>query len=162
MAALLATAPHAETYVVGFDESLPARVALRFAERLAERTGATLLATTDGDASSDGLRALAANEGASLLVVGATHGRPGGEVALGAVARELVDDPPCAIVVVPDPYEDAPTRAVLLAHDGAMTEPDVLSAARDLAMGLRATLVTRRARRRGYAGPGSTRPLSSA
>ena len=149
-----------DLYIAGFDGSHASRAAVRFAERLAGSTGADTIAATvyahdparaasllaslgDGPvrcepvaASSPaaGLRRLAAERGAALLVVG--------RAGAGSVAEQLLHDAPCAVVVVPSAYAADGRRTVIVALRGRDDPGVAVRAAQDLAVGLRARLVT--------------------
>jgi hypothetical protein len=152
-----------ETYIAAFGGGVASRAGVRFAERLAALTGARVVAATTysppaperrgrrraqallaslGEGGVDraavpaaspaaGLCTLAWSLGASAITVGAGH----------AVAAQLLEHPPCTVVVVPDPYAHPAVRTVTVAYDGRPESQVVLRWAAELAIGLSASLV---------------------
>jgi len=85
-----------------FDEFLAEEMATQRERAIAAGipVGAIQTHVREGDAGET-LRAMVKEVGATLAVVG-THGRTGiAKLLLGSVASDLVDDPPCDVLVVP-------------------------------------------------------------
>lgn len=144
--------------VVGYDGSDASRAGIRHAASLANVLGSPLLAVRVAEAGEDvqevaetlfdlpfdirlveaasaaaGLREVARGEHAELLVVGADAGR--------SVARDLLRDAPCPVVVVPPRWTppDA-VRTVACAFDGRHPSRKALDAATSVARRLGAAL----------------------
>jgi nucleotide-binding universal stress UspA family protein len=114
-------------------------------ERLAQQQGRKLLARASaslGDGTDTqlvepcpaarGLSSLAAERGASMLVLGSSHRGTVGRIVPGGVASHLLARAPCAIAVAPVGYANqpqAPISQVGVAYDGTGESDLALAAA---------------------------------
>jgi nucleotide-binding universal stress UspA family protein len=81
-----------------------------------------------------GLTELAEDEGADLLVVGASRRAPSGRIALERTAGRLLHGAPCAVAVAPaDAREAGPFRHIGIAFDGSPEAQAALAAGYALA-----------------------------
>ena len=161
-----------ERIIVGFDGSDEAADALAFGRLVAQSTGGALLlahvAAAAESARADeaelrdvaqasggesvlvpdgspvrGLRELALERGAGLIVVGST-GRAGlGTVLLGSVGQRLLEGSPCAVAVAPRGLrgrEPEEPRVVAVGFDGSPEAALAVKAAAELAMAAGATI----------------------
>jgi nucleotide-binding universal stress UspA family protein len=148
------------TYIAGYDGSIGARAATRFATRLAAATGADVVVATvqperftswrrregdefahpDGSVTScfvvapspaAGLARLAMDRCASLVLVGAGDAPAWGRDPR-SVAEGLLRRANCPLAVVPPAWRDVPIRSLAVAHGGD-DSGDALRAARHLA-----------------------------
>lgn len=147
----------ASTFIAGFDGSDGARVAVRFAARLAGAVGADVVAVTasddaptDDSVDVDGVASRLVRAGspaqvlieaadeldADLIVVG-RHDASGLErMKLGSTAERVIHGAPCPVAIVPPepPAQDANTIAV--AYDGREPAQAALEYAAALARSL--------------------------
>ena len=100
------------------------------------------LAWSEARGLRQGLHDMARNRGADLLVVGASREDEIYRDLVGDEAREVLDDPPCAVAVAPVGYSDrrAPVRTIGVAYDRATDSDQALVVARALAAGRHAKL----------------------
>ena len=89
-----------------------------------------------------GLHDFAAGRVADLLVIGAGRHDPAAHMFLGDQAREVLEDPPCPVVVAPVGYSRCPDRIrnIGVAYDGSPGSERGLEVARRLTAEHRATL----------------------
>jgi nucleotide-binding universal stress UspA family protein len=76
---------------------------------------------------------VAVEEGAALIVVGATHQRHIGRVVPGSVAANLLHGAPCPVLVVPEGRADEPIGAVVVAYDDGEQAQAALARATEIA-----------------------------
>ncbi|MEV4420236.1 universal stress protein [Patulibacter sp. NPDC049589] len=101
-------------------------------EALADRAGTTF-ATPDAAGVSAGLHGLAIEDGADLLVVGASRHHGIGEVLLGNDAEATLHGAPCSVLVGPAGPAPAALRRIGVAFDGLPSGRRALRAAAALA-----------------------------
>ena len=90
-----------------------------------------------------GLRDLAVDEGADLIVIGSTHRGPIGRVLPGRTALRLVRDTPCPIAIAPNELADDSAAAagdIAVAFDGTEQASRGLRFAAELALQVGATI----------------------
>jgi nucleotide-binding universal stress UspA family protein len=111
----------------------------RAAERLASladelEVGAEVL-YIEAKSAAEGLHDLAAGRDADLLVVGASRRDAYERLFVGDDAREVLDNPPCAVAVAPRGYttELAALKRIGIAYDGSAQSDRALATARQLA-----------------------------
>ena len=86
--------------------------------------------------AAGGLRELALEEAADLLVLGSTHRGAIGQVLPGTVAERLLSHPPCALAIAPRGYADRPHAGMGLigvGYDGSRSARAALEMAKELA-----------------------------
>ena len=89
-----------------------------------------------------GLYEFAAGQGADLLVIGARRNDPVAHMFLGDEAREVLEDPPCAVAVAPIGYAErvGDFATIGVAYDGSAGSDEAVATGRKLAAGCHATL----------------------
>jgi nucleotide-binding universal stress UspA family protein len=78
--------------------------------------------------AAEGLREIALEEGAELVVLGSTHRGLIGRVLPGTVAERLLADPPCAVAVAPRGYAGRPHAGLGLIGVGYDGSPEARAA----------------------------------
>jgi nucleotide-binding universal stress UspA family protein len=118
-------------YAAGRDES----ERLLEAEREAMGVAAAELATVPGPAVGPALHALAEQEGADLLVVGACKHRLAARILIGDDTRASVSGATCPVGIAPAGYATnaAPPATIGVGFDSSAESPAALEAARELA-----------------------------
>jgi nucleotide-binding universal stress UspA family protein len=91
-----------------------------------------------------GLHECAAGRSADLIVIGASRGKHLEHVLLGGEAREVLDDPPCAVAVAPAGYSahSDGIRNIGVGYDGSPEGERALAVARAIAAERDATVST--------------------
>ncbi|MDP2710010.1 MAG: universal stress protein [Solirubrobacteraceae bacterium] len=133
---------HGPVDLVAYNPDLTA-VAQREAEAVVAGLPADVEAfTIAGSSVPHELDALARNENAALLAVGATHRGAVGRVLPGSIGERVVHGAPCPVLVVPEGQgERAVVRTIGVAYDGREQSRRALRAAETLADRLGASLV---------------------
>jgi nucleotide-binding universal stress UspA family protein len=122
--------------LVGFDATPEAYDALAFGEQLGQLLHRDVECVSIAERSSArGLRDLATERDACLLVVGSTAKSPLGRVLPRSVGRRLLRDAPCLVGIAPRGYRDrrATLRAILVGFDGTDECTNAVQVAADLA-----------------------------
>jgi nucleotide-binding universal stress UspA family protein len=130
---------------VGDNGSDQADDALALAELLREAMGGPIVRASISPGESDpadGLRELAVEHRAQLLVVGSSHRGPVGRIFPGSVGRKLLHGAPCPLAVAPRGFaEGAHALAVIaVGFDGTDGADHAVRAAADLALEAGASL----------------------
>lgn len=102
------------------DPSAAVAAARGWLERVArrcERVDATT-AVVVAESPAVGLRRLAVQHEARLLVLGPWRGAQRGRVGVGRVAERVLPTAPCPVGLAPQGYEARPLRTVAVAYDG--------------------------------------------
>lgn len=131
--------------LVGDNGSDQAGDALALAEVLHDAVGGQVVpASIPPEASdpADGLRKLAVERHAQMLVVGSSHRGPVGRIFPGSVSRRLLHGAPCPLAIAPRGYagEANALTAVAVGFDGSDSADQAVRAAADLALNAGATL----------------------
>lgn len=128
-----------------YDDTPSRAASIPFREALREEAEALLAGVDVADAPrhavadlspAHALHELAAEHGASLIVVGSTHRGPVGRVLPGTTGERLLHGTPCPVAIVPQGYANAerPLRTIGVGFDGSDESEAALTAASELAL----------------------------
>jgi nucleotide-binding universal stress UspA family protein len=111
--------------------------------RDAGRIPAARIAAIADTSPARGLRRLAAEEDADLVVIGSAHHGTPGRLLLGDVARAVLHGSPCPVAVAPQGFAGRPPKTIGVAFNGAPEACAALEVAAALAAACAARLVVR-------------------
>jgi nucleotide-binding universal stress UspA family protein len=131
--------------VVGDNGSENARDALALAEVLRDALGGEIVPVSIPSETADpadGLRQVAVERDAQLLVVGSSHRGPVGRIFPGSVGRRLLHGAPCPLAIAPRGFaaDTHAITAVAVGFDGTDCARDAARAAADIALRAGASL----------------------